>query len=83
VTGNEPGDVLEYWLAHETFPHESTTDQWFTESQFESYRNLGYSIAGKVFEGADVHAGRKGLFDYLQRKWPPPRPAADQKQAQS
>ena len=23
------------------FPHEPTTDQWFSESQFESYRRLG------------------------------------------
>jgi hypothetical protein len=26
---------------HPEFPHESTADQWFTESQFESYRRLG------------------------------------------
>ena len=25
----------------ETFPHESTADQFFSESQFESYRMLG------------------------------------------
>lgn len=44
ITGNEPGDVLNYKREHDEFPHESTTDQWFTESQFESYRRLGYHI---------------------------------------
>ena len=40
-SGNEPVDVLDYALAHEAFPHESTGDQFFGESQFESYRALG------------------------------------------
>jgi hypothetical protein len=44
ITGDEPGDVLNYKREHDEFPHESTTDQWFTESQFESYRRLGYHI---------------------------------------
>lgn len=39
--GNEPVDVLNYALAHVAFPHESTADQFFSESQFESYRQLG------------------------------------------
>jgi hypothetical protein len=39
--GNEPRDIYEYFKSNETFPHESTTDQFFTESQFESYRMLG------------------------------------------
>src|SRR3954453_5079887 len=28
-----------------SFPHESTADQWFSESQFESYRKLGETLA--------------------------------------
>ena len=39
--GNEPRDIYEYFKSNQTFPHESTTDQFFTESQFESYRMLG------------------------------------------
>lgn len=31
-----------YKKTHNAFPHESTIDQWFSESQFESYRKLGY-----------------------------------------
>ena len=43
--GGEPVDVLNYALAHAVFPHESTADQFFSESQFESYRQLGlYTI---------------------------------------
>ncbi len=41
LTGDEPADVQQYGSGHGAFPHESTADQWFTESQFESYRALG------------------------------------------
>jgi hypothetical protein len=39
--GEEPRDIYEYFERSETFPHESTADQFFSESQFESYRMLG------------------------------------------
>jgi len=39
--GDEPADVYNYARSHTDFPHESTADQWFSESQFESYRKLG------------------------------------------
>ena len=45
LTGNEDTDVLQYHSTHPAFPHQSTTDQWFDESQFESYRKLGVHIA--------------------------------------
>jgi hypothetical protein len=31
-------------MANLDFPHQSTANQWFTESQFESYRSLGFEI---------------------------------------
>jgi hypothetical protein len=31
-------------MAHGQFPHEPTTDQFFSESQFESYRMLGSHV---------------------------------------
>src|SRR5262249_54548496 len=46
--GDEPTDVLNYRATHDSFPHESTSDQWFSESQFESYRRLGLHIAAKA-----------------------------------
>ncbi len=42
LTGKEPADVTTYKKRHSSFPHEDTADQWFSESQFESYRRLGY-----------------------------------------
>jgi Patatin-like phospholipase len=42
--GTESLDVCNYANQHETFPHESTVDQWFSESQLESYRALGALI---------------------------------------
>lgn len=36
-----PYDVYSYSQNQPDFPHEPTTDQWFSESQFESYRKLG------------------------------------------
>jgi hypothetical protein len=41
LLGTEPRDVLQYAAANPGFPHQSTTDQLFDESQFESYRMLG------------------------------------------
>lgn len=36
-----PVDVFHYAQGSENFPHETTADQFFSESQFESYRQLG------------------------------------------
>jgi Patatin-like phospholipase len=43
--------LLYYHRSRATFPHEPTTDQFFTEQQFEAYRSLGYFICRKTFEG--------------------------------
>jgi hypothetical protein len=49
LTGkDEPADVLGYHKTAPAFPHESTADQWFNESQFESYRRLGLAIGEAV-----------------------------------
>ncbi len=40
-----PADIIAYAASHDTFPHESTSNQFFTESQFESYRRLGEVLA--------------------------------------
>ena len=49
--GSEPADIRAYAAAHPEFPHESTADQWFSESQMESYRALGSHIIGKICRG--------------------------------
>jgi hypothetical protein len=52
LTGDEPTDLLSYNAREPLFPHQSTADQWFDESQFESYRKLGYHIAKTTFEAS-------------------------------
>jgi len=49
-----PADVRNYGRESESFPHESTVDQFFSESQFESYRELGRHILGEIC-GTGVH----------------------------
>lgn len=50
-TGRECADVAQYRALHPAFPHESTGDQFFTESQFESYRCLGQAVAMEALSG--------------------------------
>jgi Patatin-like phospholipase len=47
-------DVRSYAADHPAFPHESTTDQWFSESQLEAYRALGAHIIEDICNGG-VH----------------------------
>ncbi len=49
--GTEPADVRSYAALNPTFPHESTSDQWFTEAQMESYRMLGSHIVSLICSG--------------------------------
>lgn len=52
LTGNEPTDVAAYRARYPEFPHQTTADQWFDESQFESYRELGEHIVQTVLRDA-------------------------------
>ncbi|HET6488769.1 MAG TPA: patatin-like phospholipase family protein [Syntrophales bacterium] len=75
LTGNEPVDVKQYAASHAEYPHEPTADQWFAESQFESYRRLGYKVARTVFEAAGSTGpffDKKALFVSLREQWYPP-----------
>jgi hypothetical protein len=60
--------VLAYAATNPTFPHESTTNQFFTESQFESYRSLGFEITDGLLTAAKKASppwdgSLKGLFE--------------------
>lgn len=46
-----PSDANSYGQMNKDFPHESTLDQWFSESQFESYRSLGAFQAERMLVG--------------------------------
>ncbi|WP_139350223.1 patatin-like phospholipase family protein [Rhodanobacter sp. C03] len=46
----EPADVYNYARGDETFPQQTTLDQWFDESQFEAYRCLGSFLTKAAFD---------------------------------
>lgn len=48
LAGELPVDVREYAGAHPDFPHEPTSDQFFDEAQWESYRRLGEHIGSTL-----------------------------------
>jgi predicted acylesterase/phospholipase RssA len=48
VTDRSAADVRQYRRAHNEFPQQTTAEQWYDESQFESYRRLGYESAAFV-----------------------------------
>ena len=50
LTGDEPSDIQDYAARHPAFPHEPTSDQFFDEAQFESYRRLGEHVAWEVLQ---------------------------------
>lgn len=73
-----PYDVQAYATTHGRFPHESTVDQAFSESQFEGYRALGEHVVHTLLGEGAVTDWR----DFLRRvrthldDGVPPRPPA-------
>jgi len=76
-TGDEPEDVQQYHSGSAAFPHESTVDQFFSESQFESYRQLGLHVVRTTFENVATRPSKLDerqmleMFQDLCRKWYP------------
>ncbi len=67
LLGDETVDLAHYHAAHAEFPHETTADQFFDESQWESYRKLGEVIGERLFApgwrplyGSVVQSSRAG-----------------------
>ena len=50
LTQDENPYIREYSVKNPEFPHESTSDQFFNETQFECYRALGYHAARDFLE---------------------------------
>jgi hypothetical protein len=48
LCGDESIDVTTYHAMYPDFPHETTSDQWFSESQLESYRMLGVHTIARL-----------------------------------
>ncbi len=72
LSGTEPVDVWNFAKSNPAFPHDPTTDQFFDEARFESYRSLGFhtvkALAGNGFHGEGgvqgfCEAARRSLAD--------------------
>lgn len=49
LMGDEATDVVQYQRTHLLFPQEPTSDQYFDEAQWESYRKLGEHVGTELF----------------------------------
>ena len=70
VTSDLTEDIYGYRRAHGKFPDETTADQFFTEPQFEAYRELGFllgSMACGNQKVRDMDSFFKNVDEYLQR----------------
>jgi Patatin-like phospholipase len=86
LTGDEPTDILHYQRENPLFPHQPTANQFFNESEFESYRALGHHICQRAFRDAVKDIENRAalspaeftqrLFANLRHRWYPPPPNA-------
>ncbi len=80
LTGDEPIDIGGYRSTHTQFPHQSTADQFFDETQFECYRKLGEHTIESLFTGI-VDAQRdqavEEIFVDLKERWYPRSEASE------
>ena len=53
LSGDESDYVINYKSCYTNFPHETTGDQFFSEEQFEAYRNLGFHATQGFFSDRD------------------------------
>ena len=79
LCSGEPIDIRNYASGHPEFPHETTADQWFDETQFESYRKLGEHVARTVFEipekpDALSVGSLPGMIQRVRERWYSPSP---------
>jgi hypothetical protein len=54
LTSNEPLDLLQYNFENPAFPQEPTSDQFFDDAQWESYRRLGEHIGHALFQDTNL-----------------------------
>ena len=71
LLGNEPPDVCSYHALNPAFPHQSTGDQWFDESQTESYRMLAYHTLKEMCDGwnPEQNAGFEGFINHVENNY--------------
>jgi hypothetical protein len=69
ITGREPADILQYAMTHDTFPHETTANQFFNEAQFESYRHLGSFVVDTIARAAPNPQSPDQFETFVQAAW--------------
>ena len=68
MLGSEPPDLAAYQAASQTFPHETTANQFFNESQTESYRMLGLHSIIEMCAGWNDEAPTLASFEQHVRR---------------
>jgi GNAT superfamily N-acetyltransferase len=74
LNGNEPPDVGQYHTRNTEFPHEATSDQFYDEAQWESYRRLGFHSVQECFRFVERRGGtlrRDQIFTGARLEWYP------------
>jgi Patatin-like phospholipase len=66
----EPPDVLAYHAANPAFPHQSTANQFFNESQTESYRMLGLHTIREMIQNWDPKQSFVELAEQIRNSQP-------------
>jgi predicted acylesterase/phospholipase RssA len=77
LTGDENDYIRDYARRHDTFPHETTGDQFFSEEQFEVYRALGFHMAHGFLSGGNPVAIGCGVDPHTARFTEAGEPAID------
>ena len=55
LTPEMPYELLSYAAKHPEFPHDSTSDQWFEDGQFNGYTELGRQLGHLTLDARDRH----------------------------
>jgi Patatin-like phospholipase len=70
LCGKEPRDVLNYAAQNNAFPQEPTANQFFGESQFEAYRQLGeFAVETAFTHASEVSAGEAESSGTARKAW--------------
>jgi hypothetical protein len=70
MSGSEDTAIRQYMDSHPEFPHESTSDQFYGEDQFDSYRRLGREVAESAFEQFSSMTDFRAIADEHLKKFP-------------
>ena len=75
---NQPIDIVQYQSVNPDFPHEGTLDQFYSETQFESYRKLGFNMMESICKGQKITSAadlKAAAEEYLKNLNDKPRDA--------